>query len=33
MDSEIIAVAARHLERFMIVLAGALSIVRRRPAW
>ncbi len=27
MDSEIIAVAARHLERFMIVLAGTLSIV------
>jgi hypothetical protein len=27
MDSEIIAVSARHLERIMIVLAGALSIV------
>jgi hypothetical protein len=27
MDSEIVAVAARHLERLLIVLAGALSIV------
>jgi hypothetical protein len=32
-DSEIIAVAARHVEPFMIAPAGALSVVSRRSAW